>query len=135
MLFKRGKSTPWLRCVGQEEVLVIIEEIYQGICNTHEGTYTLVNKIFRQGYYWLTLKADMEKFVKRCNVCQLYGRAINTPAMNQTRISAPWPFFQWGINILGPLPQTTGQCKFVIVAVEYFSKCPEAEAVESITTC
>lgn len=47
VLIKREKSTPWLKCVGQEEALVIIKETHQGVCATHEGASTLVNKIFR----------------------------------------------------------------------------------------
>lgn len=38
-----------------------------------------------------------------------------------------------GIDILGSFPKTVGQKRFVIVAVEYFSKWPEAEAVPTIT--
>lgn len=69
VLFKRGKSTPWQRCIGQEEASTIIEEIHQGICGTHEGATTLANKIFRQGYCWPALKANVEKFVKKCDIC------------------------------------------------------------------
>ncbi|XP_021595170.1 uncharacterized protein LOC110602052 [Manihot esculenta] len=36
-LYKRGKSSPWIRCVGPEEAARIIEEIHQGICGAHEG--------------------------------------------------------------------------------------------------
>ncbi|KAL2235265.1 UNVERIFIED_CONTAM: hypothetical protein Sindi_1258700 [Sesamum indicum] len=43
------------------------------------------------------------------------------------------PFVQWGIDIVGPFPPAQGQKKFLIVAVEYFSKWVEAEAVEKIS--
>ncbi|XP_042409876.1 uncharacterized protein LOC121999237 [Zingiber officinale] len=32
------------------------------------------------------------------------------------------PFDQWGIDIVGPFPMATGQRKFLLVAVDYFSK-------------
>jgi len=44
----------------------------------------------------------------------------------------PWPFAKWGIDILGPFPLGRGQTKFMIVAVDYFTKWIEAEALTKI---
>ena len=48
-------------------------------------------------------------------------------------ISSPWPFAQWGIVIMGPLPQGKRQTKFLLVAIDYFTKWVEAEALATIT--
>jgi len=37
------------------------------------------------------------------------------------------------MNILGPFPKATDQCKYLFVAVDYFTNWVEAEAVASIT--
>jgi len=37
------------------------------------------------------------------------------------------------MDILDPFPRATGQRKFLLVAVDYFTKWVEAEAVASIT--
>ena len=37
-------------------------------------------------------------------------------------ISSPWPFATWGIDIIGPLPQGKKQVKFLLVAINYFTK-------------
>ena len=47
-------------------------------------------------------------------------------------ITSPWPFTQWGMDIVGPLPTTTVQKKFLLIATNYFSKWVEAEAYASI---
>jgi len=39
----------------------------------------------------------------------------------------------WGMDILGPFPKAMGQCKFLLVVVDYFAKWVEAEPVTSIT--
>ncbi|KAK3004952.1 hypothetical protein RJ639_020199 [Escallonia herrerae] len=39
----------------------------------------------------------------------------------------------WGMDILGPFPMATGQRRFVIVAIDYFTKWIEAEALTTIT--
>ncbi|CAO2827327.1 unnamed protein product [Amaranthus hypochondriacus] len=43
------------------------------------------------------------------------------------------PFDKWGIDLLGPFPPAKGQRKFIIVAIDYFSKYVEAEPLSTIT--
>lgn len=43
------------------------------------------------------------------------------------------PFDQWGMDIVGPFPVGPNQRKFLLVTVDYFSKCVEAEALVTIT--
>ena len=49
-----------------------------------------------------------------------------------TTIASPWPFAQWGIDIVGPLPRGKKQLKFLLVAIDYFTKWVEVEALETI---
>jgi len=51
-----------------------------------------------------------------------------------TPIVSPLLFATWGMDILDPFPKATGQCKYLFVAVDYFIKWIEAEAIASITT-
>ena len=48
-------------------------------------------------------------------------------------MTIPWPFAQWGIDILRPLPQALLQRKFLIVAIYYFTKWIEGEPLGQIT--
>ncbi|GJW21912.1 reverse transcriptase domain-containing protein [Tanacetum coccineum] len=50
-----------------------------------------------------------------------------------TSIMAPWPFFQWGMDVLGPLPEAPGKVKFLIVVVDYFTKWIEAKPLAKTT--
>ncbi|GJZ98443.1 reverse transcriptase domain-containing protein [Tanacetum coccineum] len=50
-----------------------------------------------------------------------------------TSIMAPWPFFQWGMDVLGPLSEAPGKVKFVIVAIDYFTKWIEAKPLAKTT--
>ncbi|GJZ97021.1 reverse transcriptase domain-containing protein [Tanacetum coccineum] len=50
-----------------------------------------------------------------------------------TPITAPWLFYKWGIDIVGPFPEREGKVKFLIVAMDYFTKWIEAKAVSTIT--
>ena len=50
-----------------------------------------------------------------------------------TPIIAPWPFAQWGLNIMGPFPLAMRQLKFLVVSIDYFTKWVKAEALATIT--
>ncbi|GJR68283.1 reverse transcriptase domain-containing protein [Tanacetum coccineum] len=48
-------------------------------------------------------------------------------------VSSAWPFRKWGMDIIGPLPEAPARIKYLIVAVDYFTKWFEAKPVTSIT--
>ena len=37
VLYKRGFSRPYLRCLGYEEAHYVMREIHEGICGNHSG--------------------------------------------------------------------------------------------------
>ncbi|GKB18591.1 reverse transcriptase domain-containing protein [Tanacetum coccineum] len=50
-----------------------------------------------------------------------------------TPITAPWLFYKWGIDIAGPFLEGLGKVKFLIIAMDYFTKWIEAKSVATIT--
>ena len=64
---------PYLKCVDEEEVKYILEEIHQGICGDYTGPKSLVNKAIRTSYLWPTMQMDAVELVKKCDRCQRYG--------------------------------------------------------------
>lgn len=46
---------------------------------------------------------------------------------------SPWPFAKWGMDIVGPFPNGRAEKRFILVAVDYFTKWVEAEALATIT--
>ncbi|GJZ82047.1 reverse transcriptase domain-containing protein [Tanacetum coccineum] len=55
------------------------------------------------------------------------------PQQPLTPITAPWPFYKWGIDIVGPFPEGLEKVKFLIVAMDYFMKWIEAKGVATIS--
>ena len=55
------------------------------------------------------------------------------PAKHLKNITSPWPFSIWGIDIMGPLPCGKKQLKFLVVAIDYFTKWEEVETLAVIT--
>nr|XP_009400993.1 PREDICTED: uncharacterized protein LOC103985108 [Musa acuminata subsp. malaccensis] len=132
-LYKRSFSRPLLRCLEPNEAQTILSEMHEGTCGEHIGERTLVHKILRQGYYWPTMRQDAKAFVRRCSSCQEHARTARGPAVMFTPVDCAWPFAQWGLDILGPLPPASGQRKYIIVGVDYFTRWVEAEPLATIT--
>ena len=131
-LYKRGFFTPFLKCIAGEDTKYVLREVHEGICGNHIGARTLAGKVLRQGYYWPTILKDVTDLVKKCRICQEHAKISRLPSEPLTSVTCPWPFQQWGLDILGPLPIGKGQCKFIIVAVDYFTKWAKAEPLAKL---
>ncbi|RVW26184.1 hypothetical protein CK203_107515 [Vitis vinifera] len=123
---------PYLRCLGHSEAQYVLAELHEGICGNHTGGRSLAHRAHSQGYYWPTMKKDAAAYVQKCDKCQRYAPIPHMPSAALKSVSGPWPFAQWGMDIVGPLPAAPAQKKFLLVATDYFSKWVEAEAYASI---
>ena len=121
-LYKRGFFTPILKCIAGKDTEYVLRKVHEGICGNHIGARALAGKVLRQGYSWPTILRDATDLVRRCKICQEDAKISRLPSEPLVSITSPWPFQQWGLNILGPLPIEKGQCKFIIIAVDYFTK-------------
>ncbi|KAI5355992.1 hypothetical protein L3X38_008887 [Prunus dulcis] len=133
VLYKRGYTTPYLKCLTAEQGDYVLREVHNGVCGDHSGSRSLAYKVFRQGYFWPTMHQDANTLVKKCDKCQRFGNIPHIPAEPLTPIVSPWPFAQWGLDLIGPMPQGKGQVKYAVVAVDYFTKWVEAEPLATIT--
>ena len=93
-LYKRGFSTPLLKCIGKEDANYVLREVHEGICGNHIEARALVGKTLRQGNYWSTMLKDATELVKKCGICQEQAKISHLPAEPLTSIINPWPFQQ-----------------------------------------
>ncbi|GJS36577.1 reverse transcriptase domain-containing protein [Tanacetum coccineum] len=119
VLFKKGYLVPMLRYVGPLQAKYVIREIHMGSCGMHVGPRAVVRKAVRQGYYWPTMHEDAKKEIEKCDPCQIHAPVLRLPKTL--------------MDTLGPLPPARGGAKFVIVAIDYFTKWIEAKPLVKIT--
>ena len=132
VLYRRGYSLLYLICASLKEADYVHREIHEGTCKNHAGARSLAGKALRAGYYWPTLQKDAYNIVRACDKCQRFANVQTGPRETMTPISSPWPFAQWGIDIMGPFPLGKKKLKFLIIAIVYFKKWVEAKLVMMI---
>ncbi|GKV19688.1 hypothetical protein SLEP1_g29914 [Rubroshorea leprosula] len=109
-------------------------EVHEGVCGSHMGARTLAHKVLRQGYYRPNMYKDAIHFVQRCLKCHFFAHLTHQPAEELTTLVAPWPFAQWGLDLLGPFVKGVGGVTHLILGVDYFTKWVEARPLSSLTS-
>jgi hypothetical protein len=116
-----------------EEANYVIREVHEGVCRNHSGARALAHKLTRTGYYWPSLLCDTTQYMKTYNKCQRFANVPKQSPEELTPMTSPWPFAQWGLDMMGPFLVGTKQVKFLVVAIGYFTKWVEVEPLATIT--
>ena len=90
-----------LRCLDKEEAKVLMEEIHEGVCGSHQSAYKMKWVIRRNEYFWPTMLEDCFTYYKGCQGCQKFGNVHRAPASAMNPIIKLWPFRGWGIDLIG----------------------------------
>ncbi|KAJ9189416.1 hypothetical protein P3X46_000712, partial [Hevea brasiliensis] len=133
-LYKRSSNGELLRCVDAKEAKKILFETHEGNCATHANGHVMAKQIMRRGYFWTTMEKDCIEYFRKCHKCQIYADPINVPPHKLFNLVSPWPFAMWGIDVIGPInPKASNGHRFILVAIDYFSKWVEATSYAHIT--
>ena len=57
-LYKWSFSGPYLLCIHPEAVELLLEELHEGICESHTGGGSLSHKALTQGYWWSSMQKE-----------------------------------------------------------------------------
>ncbi|XP_025680337.1 uncharacterized protein [Arachis hypogaea] len=106
-LFKKGLNQPLLKCLHPDQTDYVLREVHEGCCGHHIGGKALARKLIRAGYYWPSMMADSNEFVKKCVKCQENTNFHRAPASELSLLTSSRPFSQWGVDLLGPFPVIT----------------------------
>ena len=131
-LYKRSYSGPYLLCVHPKTSESLLEELHEGICGSHTGGRSLSHQAITQGYWWPGMQKEALEYAKKCDQCQRFAPNIHQPRGVLNPLSNPWPFAQWGLDIVGPFPNATGNRRYLLVSTDCFTKWVEAEPLANI---
>ena len=119
-------------CLHPGKVNELLAELHNEVCGNHVGGCSLAHRAMTQGFWWPLMQREATEYVRKCEQCQKHAPLIHQPTGHLNPISSLWPFAQWGLDILGLFPRAMGNRRFILVAVNYFTKWVEAEALANI---
>ena len=117
---------PYLLCLHPDKVNELLTELHEGLCGSHVKGHSLAHQAMTKGFWWPQIQKDVAEYVQKCEQCQKHVSLIHQLAGSLNLVSSPWPFAQLGLNIVGPFPRATGNHRFILVVVDYFTKLAKA---------
>lgn len=127
----------WQTVVPKECRQDVLDALHGQAGVGHFGVKKTLKRV-REVFYWNTCRRDVETYCRQCDACTARkgppGRS--QAPLQQYRVG--WPMDRVGVDVLGPFPRTPRGNRFVVVALDYFTKWPEAFATpdqEAETVC
>ncbi|PIK54937.1 hypothetical protein BSL78_08146 [Apostichopus japonicus] len=87
----------------------------------HLGIRKTVSKI-QERFYWKGVRRAVERFVKRCRICQLVKPVYQKPTGYMESTSSVYPWHVLAMDIIGPFPQSKEGNLYILVFTDHFSK-------------
>ena len=82
----------------------------------------------------LTMENDYCIHVRKCRKWQAFTDNVNAPLVPLNVVATPWSFSMWGIDVIrANEPKASNGHRFILVAIDYFTKCVEAASYASVT--
>ena len=78
------------------------------------------------------MQKEAQEYVRKCDQFQKFKPNIHQLGGVLNPLSSPWPYAQWGLDIVGHFPKAVGNKKYLLVYTYYFIKWVEAEPLANI---
>src|SRR5438034_513931 len=131
-LYKKDKrkENNLLRVIRKHEMEPVLFMFHNDPTAAQFAVDAMFEKI-RTRYYWPQMYEDIRTYVRSCDSCQRRGKNKRNQTLHPIPVNSP--FYQIGIDFVGPLPITENENKYIIVAMDYLTKWPEAKPVKEAT--
>ena len=123
LYFQYSPNYPVRIVVPQSLVSRVLDQLHAEL--GHAGQYKM-DQAARQRFWWPNQRRDIVNFCRSCKDCgELKDprQRLRAPLQN---ISAGFPNECLGIDLIGPLPTTPRENRYILVMVDYFTKWCEA---------
>ena len=125
-------ATPRFQLVVPMEIRTnILQACHDSLLAGHRGHTKTWAKI-KTNFYWPNYQLDVKIWVRKCIPC---AKKKGRPTRSNKLLRDPSgePLDRLGIDIMGPLPTTQNDNKYIMVVIDHFTKYSEAYALKSHT--
>src|SRR6266540_643348 len=125
--FYRKTRTKEVKVLQRYQIIPLLYTLYEGLTEAYNGTERIFQQV-QERYYWPKMYEDIRGYVQTCNACQQRG---SPKANNILHLIEPKaPFQRIGIDIVGPLIITKKENRYIVTAMDYFTKWLIAKAIK-----
>ena len=68
-LYRRTAEDILLKCLDSDQAKVVMGEVHEGICGTHQSAPKMKWLLRRAGFYWTSMISDCFRYYKGCEEC------------------------------------------------------------------
>ena len=123
-----GQDKRLLIIIPHELRPFVLQQLHDGPFGGHLGIKKTLDKI-RQKYFWPNMCQDVEMWCKSCSKYSRHKNPIPKIKGPLGTVQAGEPNERIAMDILGPLPETDNQNKYILVVMDYFFKFVESYAI------
>ena len=129
-LLYKNKNNIRVRVIRTWEMEPVLYMFHNDPTAAHASKERMMEKM-KKRYYWPQMFENIKVYVESCDSCQRRGKAKRNEPLHPIPVGEP--FYQIGIDYVGPLNRTKSGNRYIIVAMDYLTKWPEAKPVKEAT--
>ena len=123
-------SNNFQRVIKQNELETVLYNTHDSPLAGHLKLEATLSRL-QNKYFWYNMHRTVKDYINNCEICQREGRRQKNEPLRTIKVDQP--FSKVGIDIVGPLPCTTKNNRYIVVAMDYLTKWPEARAIPDAT--
>ncbi len=126
----RKSRTKEVKVLQRYQIVPLLYTLHEGPTGAHNSMERIFQQV-QERYYWLKMYEDIRGYVQTCDACQWRG---NPKANNILHLIKPKaPFQRIGIDIVRLLTITKKENRYIVTAMDYFTKWLIAKAIKEAT--
>ncbi len=118
-------ETRWQVVVPKTLWHVVLQAVHGAPGSGHSGVNKTLRRL-RQGFYWGQHRQDVEDYCRRCDSCTARKGPTDRSHAQFQQFPAGGPMERVGIDVLGPFPRTERGNRYILTAMDYFTKWPRS---------
>lgn len=123
-----GRESTFLTVLPKKRVPEVLEAVHNGIGGGHFGVNKTLEKA-KERFYWVNSRQDVEEWCRQCKDCASTKGPKTRTRGRMMQYLVGTPFERIAIDIAGPFPKSKAGNRYILVAMDYFSKWPEVYAI------
>ena len=118
-------ETRWQVVVPRTLRETVLRSVHGTPGSGHFGVSKTLRRL-RQRFYWGQHRRDVEDYCRRCDSCTARKGPTDRSHAQLQQFPVGCTMERIGIDVLGPFPRTEKGNRYILTAMDYFTKWPEA---------